>query len=160
MEKNLPYNCIIVLPQWVKVRPHSTIKKSGLLRNNAEFGTQIIQANCCYVHAINEDTATGWFNYPEKHLIERCLSTSSTSNHSELLPSSDWMPSPWAPEVSLHGTSAGIADTTTKQKISHSMKTSLDRKVLINNWWWGEGKLSTQPASLEQRYCLTVASLG
>jgi hypothetical protein len=30
MEKNLPYNCIIVLPQWVKVRPHSTIKKSGL----------------------------------------------------------------------------------------------------------------------------------
>ncbi len=42
MEKNLPYNCIIVLPQWVKVRPHSTIKKSGLLSNNAEFGTQII----------------------------------------------------------------------------------------------------------------------
>jgi hypothetical protein len=70
------------------------------------------------------------------------------------------MPSPWAPEVSLHGTSAGIADATTKQKISHSMKTSLDRKVLINNWWWGEGKLSTQAASFEQRYCLTVASLG
>jgi hypothetical protein len=65
------------------------IKKSGLLRNNAEFGTQIIQANCCYVDAINEDTATGWFNYAEKHLNERCLSTSSTSNHSELLPSSD-----------------------------------------------------------------------
>jgi hypothetical protein len=93
-------------------------------------------------------------------LNERCLSTSSTSNHSELLPSSDRMPSSWAPEVSLHSTSAGIADTTTKQKISHSMKMSLDRKVLINNWWWGEGKLRTQPASLEQRYCLTVASLG
>jgi hypothetical protein len=92
MEKNLPYNCIIVLPQWIKVRPHSTIKKSGLLRNNAEFGMQIIQANCCYVDASNEDTATAWFNYPEKHLNERCLSTSSTSNHSKLLPSSDRMP--------------------------------------------------------------------
>ncbi len=89
MEKYLPYSCIIMLPQWVKVRPHSTIKKSGLLRNDAEFGTQIMQANCCYVDAINEDTAMSWFNYPEKCLNERCLSTSSTSNHSQLLPSSD-----------------------------------------------------------------------
>ncbi len=45
----------IVQPPWVNVKFYNTIKEGGLLKNDVEYGAQIIQTNWCDVNVIDEN---------------------------------------------------------------------------------------------------------
>ena len=75
----LPYVCVAMFAEWIKVISHGALEQCRLLWNDSKLGPKILQPNRADIKTINNHTPSGWFDQPEQGLNKSGLSASCSS---------------------------------------------------------------------------------
>lgn len=89
MESYLPYFIIRIQPKGVYIASNSSLEEDRFLRDDSKTRPKIMKAELAYVDPINYYLPTIRFYQPKEHLDQSRLSTSSSTNNTNFLPSMD-----------------------------------------------------------------------
>lgn len=89
MESYLPYFIIRIQPKGVYIASNSSLEEDRFLRDDSKTRPKIMKAELAYIDPINYYLPTIRFYQPKEHLDQSRLSTSSSTNNTNFLPSMD-----------------------------------------------------------------------
>lgn len=64
----LPNLFVGIFFKGIEIAPHGAFKHGWILRDDTEFGPQIMKSNCCYVDVINHNMTFYRIDCPKKSL--------------------------------------------------------------------------------------------